>query len=63
MLFVRHLSGDKRRNKGRKNSIYFLIKLNEDDWVFEKGVKTPNQRKTFKLLTNSFMFDANDSLM
>ena len=47
-LFVRHSSGDKRRNEG-KNSIDFLVKLNEDDWVFEKSVTTRDQRKSFKL--------------
>ena len=36
-LFVRHSSGDKRWNKGNKNSIDFVIKLNENDWMFEKA--------------------------
>ena len=53
-LFVRHSSGDKRRNEGKKSSIDFFIKLNEDDWMFEKDVKTGDQGKIFKLLTNSF---------
>ena len=32
-----------------KNSIDCLIKLDEDDWMFEKCVKTRDQRKIFKL--------------
>ena len=49
MLFVRHLSEDKCRNEGKKNLIDFQIKLNEDDCMFKKGVKTRNQRKIFQL--------------
>ena len=30
-LFIGHSSGDKRRNEGKKNSINFVIKLNDDD--------------------------------
>ena len=30
-LFVRHSSGDKRWNEGKKNFINFVIKLNKDD--------------------------------
>ena len=30
-LFVRHSSGDKPWNKGKKNLIDFVIKWNEDD--------------------------------
>ena len=36
-LFVQHLSGDKRQNKEKRNSIDCQIKLNKDDWMFEKG--------------------------
>ena len=36
--------GDKRWNE-EKNSIDCQIKLNEDEWTFEKGVKTRDQRK------------------
>ena len=43
------LSGDKRRNKGKKNLIDFKIKLNEDDWMFNRSVTTRDQRKSFKL--------------
>ena len=32
-LFARHSSGNKRRNKGKKILIDFVIKLNEDDWM------------------------------
>ena len=49
-LFVRHSSGDKRRNEGKKNLINTLIKLNEDYWMFEKDVRTRNQRKIFNQL-------------
>ena len=49
MLFVRYSSGDKCGNEGKRSSIDFLIKLNEDDWMFEKGVKTRDQRKIFIL--------------
>ena len=48
-LFVRHSSGDERRNKGKKILIYFVIKLNEDDWMFQKHITTRDQRKSFKL--------------
>ena len=47
-LFVRHSSGDKHWNKGKKKLFDFVIKLNEDDWVFEKSVTTCDQRKSFK---------------
>ena len=47
-LFVRHSSRDKRQNEGKKLNC-FLIKLNEDDWMFEKGVKTRDQRIILKL--------------
>ena len=53
LAFVLHSSGDKRRNEPKKNSIDFLIKLNEDDWMFEKD-QPCDQRKIFKLQTNSF---------
>ena len=39
-LFVRCLSGDKRRNEGKKILVGFVIKLNKDDWMFEKSVTT-----------------------
>ena len=39
----------KSRNEAKKNSIEFFIKLNEDDWMSEKGVKARNQCKIFKL--------------
>ena len=48
-LFVRHSSGDIRRNEVKKNSIDFVIKLNKNDWMFEKSVTTRDQRKSFKL--------------
>ena len=32
-----------------KNSINFVIKLNEDDWMFERSVTTRDKRKSFKL--------------
>ena len=51
MLFVRHSSGDKRRNE-EKNSIDCLMKLNEGKWMFEKGVKTRNQ--VFQLVNKFF---------
>ena len=47
-LIVRHSPGDKRRNENR-NKLNYFKKLNEDDWMFEKGVKTRNQRKIFEL--------------
>ena len=53
-FFVRYSSGDKRRNEGKKNSINFVIKLHKDDWLHERSVTTRDQRKSFKLLTNSF---------
>ena len=45
-LFVRHSSGDKRRNDGKKNSIDFVIKLNENDYMFERNVTTRDQCKS-----------------
>ena len=36
------------------NLVDCLMKLNENDWTFEKDVKTRNQRKIFKLETNFF---------
>ena len=45
-LFVRHSSGDKRRNDGKKNSIDFVIKLNEDDYMFERNVTIRDQCKS-----------------
>ena len=48
-LFVQHSSGDKRQNKGKKNSIDFVINPNEDDWMFEKSVTTRDQHKSFRL--------------
>ena len=48
-LFVRHSSGYERRNERKKNLIDLLIKMNEDDWMFEKGVKTRDQRKIFEI--------------
>ena len=48
LTFFQPSSRDKRRNEG-KNSINCLIQLNENEWMFEKGVKTRNQRTIFKL--------------
>ena len=46
-LFVRHSSGDKRRKERKKILIDFVIKLNENDGLFKKGVTTCDQRKSF----------------
>ena len=46
-----------------KNSIDFVIKLKEDDWLFERSITTCDQPKSFKLKTNSFgwhKFDLHD---
>ena len=48
-LFVRHSSGDKRWNEGKKNFIDFVIKLNKDDRLYKRSVTTRDQRKSFKL--------------
>ena len=40
------MPGDKRRYENKK--------LKEDDWMFEKGVKTSYQRKIFKLSKTLF---------
>ena len=42
-LFVRHFQ-EINSERRKKSSIDCLIKLNEDDWMFEKGVKPRNQR-------------------
>ena len=47
-LFFQHLSGDKHWNEGNKNSNNFAIKLNEDDWIFERSVTRCDQCKSFK---------------
>ena len=48
-LFVRNSSGDKCRNEGKKNPIDFVIKLDDDNWMFEKSVTTRDQCKSLKL--------------
>ena len=48
-LFVQLSTGDKQWNEGKKNSIDFVIKLNKDDWMFERSVTTRDQHKSFKL--------------
>ena len=41
-LFVQHSSGDKCWNEAKKSSIDFVIKHNEDDWMFERSITTHN---------------------
>ena len=54
-LFVRHSSGDKRRNERKKNLIDFVIKLNEDDWMFERSVTTRNLVNKFHVVNKLFL--------
>ena len=48
-LLVRNSSGDERRNEEKKNLIEFAIKLDKDDWLYERSVTTRDQRRSFKL--------------
>ena len=48
-LFVQNSSGDERRNEEKKNLIEFAIKLDKDDWLYERSVTTRDQRRSFKL--------------
>ena len=52
-LFVRHTSGDKHWNE-EKNSNDCLINLKKDNWMFEIGVKTRNQRKLINMQKTLF---------
>ena len=50
-----------------KNSIDCQIKLNENDWIFDKGVKMRNQRKISSckyviILQNVTMFNFSQSM-
>ena len=55
-LFVRHSSGDKRRNEGMKISIDFVIKLNEE---FLNTCQNLLQLVKFQTLTTSPLVMAN----
>ena len=52
-LFVRHSSGDNHRNKGKENSIDFLIKLDEDKKLYTILLKSKAGNTSFLIAGRS----------